>query len=58
MLILRKGGYSMVDKLLNDASYRSYWRGYEYFKEGRVKNIQRLMALHILLLYLVVKITM
>lgn len=31
----------MVDKLLNDASYRSYWRGYEYFKEGRVKNIQR-----------------
>lgn len=41
MLILRKGGYSMVDKLLNDASYRSYWRGYEYFKEGRVKNIQR-----------------
>ena len=41
MLILRKGGYSMVDKLLNDASYRSYWRGYEYFKEGRVKKIQR-----------------
>lgn len=29
----------MVDKLLNDASYRSYWRGYEYFKEGRVKNM-------------------
>ena len=31
----------MVDKLLNDASYHSYRRGYEYFKEGRVKNIQR-----------------
>ncbi len=58
MLILRKGGYSMVDKLLNDASYRSYWRGYEYFKEGRVKIFKDLMALHILLLYLVVKITM
>lgn len=42
MLILRKGGYYMVDKLLNDASYRSYWRGYEYFKEGRVKKYSKI----------------
>lgn len=34
MLILRKGGYYMVDKLLNDASYRSYWRAMNILKKG------------------------
>lgn len=34
----------MVDKILNDASYRSYWRGYDYFKNGCVKKVKRIDA--------------
>ena len=31
----------MYKKILNDASRKSYWRGYDYYKQGFVKSINK-----------------